>query len=340
MQEQSKHLIAVSALVQNKMGHVLMVRTHLRADTWELPGGFVDAGESLELAVCREFLEETGVVIRPIGVSGVYYNERLHVLSVVFNADYVSGEITIQPEEILDAKFLHLDETTMDEHIKRPHLKSRILDTLRVARSVPYETWNLNPPDYKLLSRIDGEQQSSKRVFLLTGKPRVGKSTLIKKLINEIGSETWGGFYTEEITNSINERIGFRCVSVDGESVEIAHVESPSQTRIGRYGIDIEKFEKFALRVLQEAMTFKKIIVIDEIGFLQMLSLSFQRKVQEIIYDNRIVLGTVPLDSHPGIDKIKYNKEVQLVSINESTRDMITELLVKDILKALDSNTL
>ena len=71
MQEQSKHLVAVSALVKNEMGHVLMVRTHLRADTWELPGGFVDAGESLELAVCREFLEETGVVIRPIGVSGV-----------------------------------------------------------------------------------------------------------------------------------------------------------------------------------------------------------------------------------------------------------------------------
>ena len=249
---------------------------------------------------------------------------------MVFNADYVSGEITIQPEEILDAKFLHLDETTMDEYIKRPHLKSRIIDTLRMAHSVPYETWNLNPPDYKLLSRIDGEQQSSKRVFLLTGKPRAGKSTLIKKLINEIGSETCGGFYTEEITNSINERIGFRCVSVDGESVEIARVESPS----------IEEFEDFALRVLQEAMSLKRIIVIDEIGFMQMLSPSFQRKVQEIIYDNRIVLGTVPLDSHPGIDKIIYNKEVQLVSVNESTRDMITEFLVKDIIKALDSNTL
>lgn len=248
---------------------------------------------------------------------------------MVFNADYLSGEITIQPEEILEAKFLHLDETKIDDYIKRPHLKSRILDALNVVHSVPYEAWNLNSPDYKLLSRIDGEQQNTKKVFLLTGKPRTGKSTLIKKLINKVGTEICGGFYTEEITNSNNDRIGFRCVSVDGERVDIASVESPSENRIGRYGIDVEKFEKFALKVLQDAMILKTIIVIDEIGFMQMLSSSFQRKVQEIIFENRIVLGTVPLDSHPEIDKFKYIKEVQLIRINEFNRDAVTELLVK-----------
>jgi len=340
MHEQSKHLVAVSALVKNEKGHILMVRTHLRADSWELPGGFVDAGESLEVAVCREFLEDTGVVIHPIGVSGVYYNERNHVLSVVFNADYVSGEITIQSEEILEAKFLHLDATTIDEYIKRPQLKSRIIDALSMVHAVPYEAWDLNPPNYKLLSRIDGEQQNAKKVFLLTGRPRTGKSTLIKKLINTMGSEIFGGFYTEEITNSSDDRIGFRCVSVDGESVEIANVESPSEIRVGRYGIDIEKFEEFSIRVLQEAVTLKKIIVIDEIGFMQMLSPSFQRKVQELISGNCIVLGTVPIDSHPEIDKIKYLKGVQIVRVNEYTRDSITELLVKDVVKALDSNTM
>lgn len=140
MHDQSKHFVAVSALVKNEDGHVLMVRTHVRSDTWEMPGGFVDAGESLDAAVCREFLEETGVVIRPLGISGVYYNERLHVMSVVFHAEYVSGEITIQPEEILEAKFIDLHDTNMDEYIKRPHVKSRTLDAMNADRLVPYET--------------------------------------------------------------------------------------------------------------------------------------------------------------------------------------------------------
>lgn len=157
MNEQSKHLVAVSAVVKNEEGHILMVRTHLRSDTWEIPGGFVDAGEPLDRAVCREFLEETGIVIQPLGISGVYYNERVHVLSVVFKAKYVSGEITIQPEEIIEAKYLNLNETNIDNYIKRPQLKSRILDALNAEYSIPYETWNLNPPNYTLLSRLAGE---------------------------------------------------------------------------------------------------------------------------------------------------------------------------------------
>ncbi|WP_313897724.1 nucleoside-triphosphatase [Bacillus litorisediminis] len=339
MNEQSKHLVAVSALVKNKNGDVLMVRTHLRPDTWEIPGGFVEAGEPLDAAVCRELLEETGIVIRPLGVSGVYYNERFHVLSVVFSAEYVSGELKIQPEEILEAKYIKMDETNIDEYIKRPHLKSRILDALNTVNSVPYETWHLNSPHYKLLARLDGVHKNSKRSFLLTGKPRMGKTTIIKKLINEIGPDICGGFYTEEITNS-NDRVGFRCVSINGESVEIANVESRSKTRIGRYGIDIEKFEVFAIKILQEALRSKKIIVMDEIGFMQMLSSSFQKIVREIVLDQNIVLGTIPLDSHPEIDKIKYLKEVELISINEFNRDIISKFLVKDILKVLDSSTL
>lgn len=339
MYEQSKHMIAVSAIVKNENRHVLMVRTHLRSDTWEIPGGFVEAGEPLDIAVCREFLEETGIVIRPLGISGVYYNERIHVLSVVFNAEYVRGEITIQPEEILEAKYVNLDDTNIDEYITRPQLKSRILDALHAVNSIPYETWDLNAPHYKLLSRLDGEHKNSKNAFLLTGKPRIGKTTMIKKLINEIGSDMCGGFYTEEITNS-DDRVGFRCVSINGDCVEIANVESPSSTRMGRYGIDIEKFENFAIKVLQDAVSSKKIIVIDEIGLMQMLSASFQKIVQDIVSDNRIVLGTISSDSHPEIDRFKYVKEVKIIGLNELNRDTISEFLVKDILKALESSTL
>lgn len=172
--------------------------------------------------------------------------------------------------------------------------------------------------------------------FLLTGKPRMGKTTMIKKLINGIGLENCGGFYTEEITN-LNDRIGFRCVSITGESVEIANVESTSKTRVGRYGINVEQFEEFAVRILQNDLHSKKILVIDEIGFMQMLSKPFQKIVQQIITDEKLVIGTIPLDSHPEIDKIKCLKEVKITSLNELNRDRILEPLKKDILKALDS---
>ena len=51
-----KHIVAVSAYVTNSKNEVLLVKTHPRdSDTWELPGGQVDEGESLSQAVRQNF---------------------------------------------------------------------------------------------------------------------------------------------------------------------------------------------------------------------------------------------------------------------------------------------
>lgn len=42
------------------------------AGWWSLPGGVVETGETLEQAVCREVLEETGLVVRPAGVVEIF----------------------------------------------------------------------------------------------------------------------------------------------------------------------------------------------------------------------------------------------------------------------------
>lgn len=122
-----KHIVAVSAYVTNDAEETLLVKTHSRSDTWESPGGQVEEGEALDKAVCREVLEETGIVRQPIGITGVYYNVSSHILSVVFNAKYISGQLKIQQEEIQEAMFIKLNESNIDKYITRPNMKSRTL---------------------------------------------------------------------------------------------------------------------------------------------------------------------------------------------------------------------
>lgn len=148
-----KHLIAVSALVKNDKDEVLLVKTHWRSDTWELPGGSVEEGESLDDAIAREVLEETGVVVRPIGVSGVYYNATSALLSVVFVTAWVSGELKIQPKEIMEATFVELTDSNIEQYITRPHMRSRSLDALQSKGFVPYEYWTTNP--FRRIARLD-----------------------------------------------------------------------------------------------------------------------------------------------------------------------------------------
>lgn len=154
--EQPKHIVSVAALMRNEKGEVLLLRTHWRSDTWEMPGGNVEPGEPLDEAVRREFFEETGIVIRPTGITGVYYNATKQVLSVVFQAEYVSGDIRIQPEEILEARYIALNERNIDQYITRPQQKSRTLDAIQAEHFIPYETWEVNP-SYRLLSRLSDE---------------------------------------------------------------------------------------------------------------------------------------------------------------------------------------
>ena len=147
-----KHIVAVAGYLTNGKNEVLLTKVHWRADTWELPGGQVEEGEALDQAVCREIKEETGLTVKPIGITGVYYNTSMHILAVVFKVAYISGEIKIQPEEIQEAKFVDLNEENIDESITRPHMKSRTLDAMRATHFIPYETWEVQP--YNLIGRL------------------------------------------------------------------------------------------------------------------------------------------------------------------------------------------
>lgn len=152
MLEVSKHILAVSALVRNSEGKVLLVKTHYRSDTWELPGGQVEEGESLEKALEREIYEETGVRVTAKGITGTYYNSTSQILSVVFQAEMFEGTIKTQEEEIIEAKFIKLDALNIDDYITRPNMKSRTIDALNNSGIIPYEHWRVRP--YKLVSRL------------------------------------------------------------------------------------------------------------------------------------------------------------------------------------------
>ncbi|RLF67488.1 MAG: ADP-ribose pyrophosphatase [Thermoplasmata archaeon] len=63
---------------------------------YALPGGFVEYGETVENAVVREVLEETGIKTRVKELLGVYSDPnrdpRGHVISIAFLLEYVEGE--------------------------------------------------------------------------------------------------------------------------------------------------------------------------------------------------------------------------------------------------------
>ena len=91
-----RHSVSVAAAVIDPEGRALVIR---RRDNhhWQLPGGVLELGETVQDGLRREVLEETGLTVRPVRLTGVYKNMNLGVVALVFRAEPLAG--TPQPTE-------------------------------------------------------------------------------------------------------------------------------------------------------------------------------------------------------------------------------------------------
>lgn len=98
--------LAASAVVTSQEGVLLVKRKDVEA--WVLPGGLVDAGETLAHAAVRETREETGLLIELVRLVGVYSAPRWHSGGdhvIVFSAKPVGGALCPQESEVLEVGF-------------------------------------------------------------------------------------------------------------------------------------------------------------------------------------------------------------------------------------------
>lgn len=101
---------AVIVLIQRGPNEVLLARGRsFKRDFFGLIAGFVETGETLEQAVEREVMEETGLHIKNIRYFDSQPWPYPSGLMVGFNADYDSGELHVQREELKKASWFHRD---------------------------------------------------------------------------------------------------------------------------------------------------------------------------------------------------------------------------------------
>ena len=158
-------------------------------------------------------------------------------------------------------------------------------------------------------------------IYLLTGKPGVGKTHLIRHAITTFNGKA-GGFYTQEIRTH-GERQGFEMITLQGQRATLAHINLPKTHRVGKYGVDIQNLESVGVASLRTAIYECDLIVMDEIGKMEMFSNSFRETALEAIDSGKKVLGTIMLHSHPWANGIKEHPQVNLLQITRSNRDQV-----------------
>jgi nucleoside-triphosphatase len=160
-----------------------------------------------------------------------------------------------------------------------------------------------------------------KSVFLLTGPPGCGKTSFIKQAVARLEIRA-GGFYTEEI-KSRGVRQGFRLVTLDGETAVLSHIDIKSPQRVSKYGVDIESLDRVGVAAIERAFQEGELVVIDEIGKMELLSARFREAVLKILNSGKRLLATIMLNPNPCADAIKSLPQVKLVNLTRTNHPQV-----------------
>ncbi len=154
--------------------------------------------------------------------------------------------------------------------------------------------------------------------ILITGRPGVGKTTLVKRLSECVRV---CGFYTEEVRER-GRRIGFDGVNIrTGERVPVARVGG-GPPRVGKYGVFLEGVE----RLIEWLEGCEEIVFVDEIGPMELKHPGFGNAVVRSAERSKIFLATVHRKI-AGEWSLKLGAE--LITITEENREEVYRFLLQ-----------
>ncbi len=136
--------VGCSAMLWDETRTKLLLTRRADSGQWCIPGGGMDAGESVEECSAREMLEETGLVVRVGRLLGVYSSphrlieyadgNRWQVVILNFEVERVDGELTLN-NEVTEFGWFTWEEIQQLDIM--PHHLERIEDAL-ARQSLPF----------------------------------------------------------------------------------------------------------------------------------------------------------------------------------------------------------
>jgi nucleoside-triphosphatase len=162
--------------------------------------------------------------------------------------------------------------------------------------------------------------------LLVEARPGAGKTTAAIRLAERLRAAGLpvAGFFTEEIRER-RVRVGFRIETFAGERGVLAHVDLPGPPRVGKYGVDLEAFERVALAALEPPAGGA--MIIDELGKMELASARFREAVAALIEADVPLVATVHAFHHPFTDELKRRPDVEVVKLSKANRDELPDSL-------------
>jgi len=165
-----------------------------------------------------------------------------------------------------------------------------------------------------------------KNIFI-TGRPGIGKTTLIRNLFNRLSQYKIAGFYTSEIRER-GVRKGFLIATFNGFEKTLAHEDLTFPHKIGKYSVNLSALDEI-ITTLERQNQSPDLWMIDEIGKMESLSSKFQCFIEQILSSADPVIATISVTAGGWIEQQRQRTNARLFEVSEINRNELQLTIAK-----------
>jgi nucleoside-triphosphatase len=168
----------------------------------------------------------------------------------------------------------------------------------------------------------------------ITGMPNVGKTQTLVKVMEflQASGYTVEGMVTEPILEK-KKRVGFYVRDWQTDEKEVfAHVDFDCKEKVGDYGVDLRILENIGVSAIEKAIADDDvdIIIIDEIGKMEMLSERFCEVVIEALDSDKPIMVTLHKKSRtPLLQDVRRRDDIRILEVTPVNRNLLPYKLEK-----------
>jgi nucleoside-triphosphatase len=170
-------------------------------------------------------------------------------------------------------------------------------------------------------------------IWLITGPPGVGKSTLVSRVTLKLKSRGMivGGCSTAERRLG-GVRVGFEVKDLtNGTTGELASTSGKLGPRVGKYRVNLADLASIGAKGLFDAADHSELIVIDEIGPMELVSPDFRRAARRCIDSGKPILAVVHERLEDDLLAEFRSRATEAIELDANNRDEVADELLAEI---------
>jgi len=180
------------------------------------------------------------------------------------------------------------------------------------------------------------------RLFFVTGRPGIGKTSVLLRAVEGLKSKSYkvGGMLSREVREK-GVRIGFEIIDFhSGRRGWLAHVNQPVGPKVGKYRVNLNDLEIIGAGSIRDAAKNAQIVIVDEIGPMELSSQAFRDAVVEAMNSSKPLLGTIHFRARdPLVNLIKNRDDAEIIEVTHENRAHLHNILIDKVMQCLKATS-